>query len=166
MLKELFNRAYDFMRINEGGFSNYSDDVGGMTIWGISVFYHPIWFAKVYSAFKRGYVYKAESLAKEFYYKKYWNELYEKINDEKLAIRLFDVSVNIGKKRAIKKLQYIVNAGDDGIFGSRTLAKVNDFGTFLYDKYVEALEKFYRSRRKFKKFGVGWLNRLNKSIII
>jgi lysozyme family protein len=113
---------------------------------------------------KRGDKKTANQLTENFYKKKYWNELYYRINDEKLAIRLFDVSVNIGKKRAIRILQNIIEVSCDGIFGRVTLHSVNFSDENLYRIFIRSLEYFYRSRKKFYKFGKGWLNRLHREI--
>jgi len=159
-----FDKAYLFLRENEGWFSDDPDDIGGMTIFGIAVHYHPVTFWKVYRAIKKGDVLTARTLTKDFYRKKYWNKFYDEIIDAKLAIRLFDVGVNIGKRRAVKLLQKIVAVQQDGIFGPLTLAGVNNYKDNLYIRYILALEIYYRSRRKFKKFGKGWLTRLRRKI--
>jgi len=164
MNDKLFKSAFEFMLGNEGSYSNDPNDRGGQTIYGITVFYHPIWFYRVYKFYRKNLLVKAIEIAKEFYYKKFWNKLYEEIIHPKLAIRLFDVSVNIGKKRAIKILQRIVNVREDGIFGTITLHAVNCYPFSLYSEFIMALAKYYESRRGFKKFGKGWMTRLYKTI--
>lgn len=92
---------------------------------------------------------------------KYWNNLYDFINQERLAIRLFDLGVNCGVGTAVKLLQKAVGAESSGKFNPATLAKVNETPA-AYEAFKQRAAGYYRSLRQFNKFGKGWLNRLNK----
>ncbi len=174
MKVNLFDKAYKFTAENEGGWSNNKFDPGGKTLYGISKVYHPIYFRKIFNLYKKGFGHIAKAKAKEFYWHKYWNDLYSAMKSERVAIRLFDVSVNLGKKRAIKIFQKalynhtLIDISIDGIFGERTLQIFNDLVnvTMFYNLFKDNLEAYYRSLRHFKKFGNGWLNRLNRKIEI
>lgn len=37
--------------------------------------------------------------AKDYYYKRFWLPMYEKIKDRRIAIKLFDISVHVGQTR-------------------------------------------------------------------
>jgi lysozyme family protein len=95
------------------------------------------------------------------YREKYWNKRYDFINDERLAIRLFDFGVNCGIGTAVKILQKAVNIAPTGKFDEATVTRVNETAT-AYTLFKKAAEGYYRSLRQFPKFGRGWLNRLNK----
>ncbi len=171
---DLFDKAYKFTAENEGGWSNNKYDLGGKTIYGISKVYHPIWFNRVHKLYKAGKITEAKQKAKEFYRLKFWNDLYSAMKSEKVAIRLFDVSANLGKKRAIKIFQKtlhnhtLIDISIDGIFGERTLQIFNDIVNvnMFYNLFKDNIEKYYRSRKHFSKFGKGWLNRLDRKIEI
>lgn len=95
------------------------------------------------------------------YRAKYWNKRYEFINDERLAIRLFDFGVNCGVGTAIKILQKAIGITPTGKFDEATCTKTNETSN-AYELFKERAEGYYRGLRQFPKFGKGWLNRLNK----
>lgn len=162
----LFDRAFKFTEENEGGFVDNKKDKGGATFAGVS----SKWFPNDYNAIINSSGEQQHELIKDFYLREFWNPLYEKIFDVKLAIRLFDLSVNLGKKPAIKLLQKsfndisIADITLDGTFGHGTLRAVNLAPQPLYPFYIKNAEAYYRSLSDFPTFGKGWLNRLNKEI--
>lgn len=83
------------------------------------------------------------------------------INDELLALHVFDFAVNAGIGRAIKTLQSVAYVNVDGIIGNKTIEKVNS-GSYS-DKYKQARIDYYNSIGKGKnaKFLKGWINRVN-----
>jgi len=171
-IRNLFPEAIYFTLENEGIKSSDPYDPGGNTIYGIARFYHKLIYEEIKSLYDAGLIGKAVKRAKLFYKINYWNELYNYIKMPKLAIRIFDFGVNAGRKRAVKILQRTINkiTGKkelkvDGIFGTKTLLKTNiliHYEKGLYKEYIKNLEKFYRSRSLFWRFGKGWLNRLKK----
>lgn len=167
-----YDRLFDLLIKNEGSYSDHPQDTGGKTIYGITSRDYPDDYKKIFDAYKNKEYNKAKLLAKEFYKKKYWNELYEQIIDGSLAYKLFDLSVNVGKITAIKMLQKTINElgykiDVDGVFGNKTLAAVNYFSNNklsdeLYKAYIERAKKYYKRLKTFAVFGRGWLNRLAK----
>lgn len=165
------------MKANEGGFSNHPSDPGGKTLFGVSVFYFPVQYYKIYSAWKSGNKVLLAELLHYFYHNEFWNPKYSLLSDKRLAIRLFDLSVNLGKKTAVRLLQTainqtsILNLETDGVFGNKTLNACNflykQISTEeepLYEEFINQVERYYRSRKNFNVFGKGWLNRLNREI--
>ena len=109
------------------------------------------------------------TLLYDFYYKNFYNPLYEQIKFEPLAIRLFDLGVNLSVHKAVELLQNTCNRlaadaqiGVDGKFGKGTLEKVNSSPENLYPTYKNIVENYYRSLPDFNHFGKGWLARLNR----
>jgi lysozyme family protein len=156
----LFDRAFKFTEENEGGFVNDKRDKGGATIAGISSKWFPNDFQAVMNAPTKE---EQEKLVKSFYQREFWNPLYEQLRDSKLAIRLFDLTVNMGKVTAIKLLQKSLSITADGKFGKGTLGIANS-NPDAYQKLIDKADAYYKSLPDFKVFGKGWLNRLYKAI--
>lgn len=168
-----FENAFAALMQNEGGFSNDPMDTGGKTIYGITERDYPQTFKIVYTLFKQGKQQIAYNIAKRFYYKMYWNPLYEEIPDSSLAFKIFDLSVNKGKEKTIKLLQRILKydfgktIAVDGQFGQITLGAVKSVDNhLLYQKFIEYNESDYRNMKTFWKFGKGWLRRLFRRIYV
>uniref|UniRef100_A0A6H2A476 Putative glycoside hydrolase n=1 Tax=viral metagenome TaxID=1070528 RepID=A0A6H2A476_9ZZZZ len=167
----MFDKAYNFTKQNEGGFSNHQRDSGGKTIYGITSKYYPETYQKVMTTIEKGG--DADPIVKKFYKDNFWNPLYEKIFYPPLAVRLFDLGVNIGIKKSVRLLQRTFNRlstikiSEDGDFGQLTLKAVNSppfTHDVFYDGYITTAERYYRSLRDFDVFGKGWVNRLHKPI--
>lgn len=169
-----FINAFQELIINEGGYSNDPVDAGGKTIYGITSRDYPHQFTVIYQLFKEGNKALALKAAENFYRKEFWNPLYEEIPDSSLAFKLFDLSVNRGKKTAVKLLQDTLffdfgkTIARDGNFGAITLSAINTIVNYdiLYQKYIERNEASYRKLTTFWRFGKGWLNRLRKKIYV
>lgn len=169
VMSQRFLKAFTFTKSNEGNFSNNPHDKGGKTIYGVSSKYFPEVFQTLIDSKPE----EVEEVLKAFYYTEFWNDLYEQIFFEPLSIRLFDLSVNLGKKRAISILQETFNKlsqdilKTDGIFGRGTLRAVNlppIVHPNFYLRYQKNVEAYYRSLADFDVFGKGWTNRLYRSI--
>jgi lysozyme family protein len=90
---------------------------------------------------------------------------FDLINDPNLQTAVVDFGVNSGPTTAVKMLQKLIGAEEDGLLGPDTLEKVNNYeGDILSD--------FYDSRREFinnmqdgpkkEKYQKGWLNRIDE----
>ena len=90
-----FRRALAYVLENEGGESNHPADRGGHTKWGITAA----------TAKQNGFYIKTltKTQAEWIYHRNYWK--YEWITDERLAIKMFDLAVNMGTFGANKLLQ-------------------------------------------------------------
>ncbi len=153
-----FDKAIKIVLTHEGGYSNDKNDPGGETNFGICKRNYPSIDIKSLT--------KKEAI--EIYRRDYWRSYFDNINDELIAIKLFDLSVNVGHKQATKFIQRACNLlgqnlKSDGSFGNKTLTAINACDAkSLYEFMVEEAEKFYRSLDK-PMFLAGWLNRLNQS---
>lgn len=146
--RELF---LDFIIKAEGGYVNHHDDPGGETKYGISKRAYPHLDIKNLTV----------KQAKNIYLKDYYNAVnIDALIDDLLALSVFDFAVNAGKKRAVILLQTLLEVKTDGILGAKTAAAANqvkDLGV----RYNEARKSYYRSLATFKKFGKGWLKRVD-----
>lgn len=172
--KDDFENAFKHLILNEGGYSNDPVDAGGKTIYGITSRDYPNQFMVIYQLFKDGNKALALKGAENFYRKEFWNPLYEEIPDSSLAFKIFDLSVNRGKKTAVKLLQQTLffdfgqNLTIDGVFGKGTLTSIKLVVNqdALYQKYIERNEASYKKLSTFYRFGKGWLNRLRRKVYV
>lgn len=167
--KDDFINAFNELIINEGGYSDDPVDKGGKTIYGITIRDYPQVFCTIYQLYKEGNKALALKAAENFYRKEFWNPLYEEIPDSSLAFKLFDLSVNRGKKTAIKLLQDTIffdlgkTITRDGIFGQGTLKAIKELSPeILYTAYIKRNEESYKKLSTAWRFLKGWLNRLNR----
>ena len=98
----IFDKAFQDVIGFEGGYVNNPNDKGGETKYGISKRSYPNVDIKNLTL----------DGAKEIYYKDFWNTIrleLSLIDDEKIAIELFDTAVNMGVGVASKFLQEALN---------------------------------------------------------
>ena len=91
----LYDQAFAILMENEGGYVNHPSDPGGETKYGICKKYNPEIDIKNITL----------DFAKEYYYKKFWRSMYERIKDQRISVKLFDTSVHIG----LERLRELVN---------------------------------------------------------
>jgi len=172
-----FDKFINEILIKEGGYVNHPDDSGGETNFGITV----------EVARKHGYLGEMKRLtvdeAKSIYKLEYWLPL--KLNiissmSEQLALKIGDIGVNMGCKRAGYFLQRLLNVLNrkekdypdieiDGVIGTGTLMALESFiakrglkGELVLMRGLNALQgSFYISlaerRHKDESFMFGWL---------
>lgn len=160
MNSKRFDKAMDTVLKNEGGYVFNPADKGGETKYGIS---------------KRAYPdLDIKNLTKEYavtlYKKNYWEKFpFYAIKDDDVAIKMFDLAVNMGTKKAIQILQRaLTKCGikliDDGVAGTLTLDAINkiDAATLLI-AMKECAADYYRAivanNPAQQVFLKGWLNR-------
>lgn len=189
-----YYEAYHKTMINEGGYANDPDDVGGETYKGISRRYNPSWegwytidnykndqnFPDVLDADSG-----LQTQVKLFYKKMYWDvNLLDEIEDQELGERLFDIGVNMGISRAAKFLQSALNYLNknedlfydliiDGKVGNITLNAIDNIlerGEVNYLlKIIILLQgnhylNYMSSSPTQEKYARGWLNRLDITV--
>lgn len=81
-----------------------------------------------------------------------------------IKFQLFDAAVNHGRGNAVRFLQRAVKAADDGIWGPRSQAALNDLQqrhghNDVLLRFMAYRFKFWASLSKFDVFGRGWTNR-------
>jgi lysozyme family protein len=160
---DIFETAIEFVLNHEGKYVNDIDDKGGETKYGISKQSYPNVDIKNLSIEK----------AKEIYRKDFWeSQNYKKIHNDDLAIKIFDLSVNTGSKRANKLIQRALRAvgkkvQENGILNDVVICLINESDpTDLLAALKSEAAGYYRTivntKPKRAKFLNGWLNRAYK----
>ncbi len=94
MYSQKFEKAFEYVIQNEGGYVFDKNDPGGETKFGIS---------------KRSYPALKDLMledAKKIYYQDFWQKgRFEEISDNLVATQVFDLSVNLGMRAAVIVLQ-------------------------------------------------------------
>lgn len=143
-----------------GGYTNDPDDPGGETKWGISKRAYPNLNIKALTF--------NDAIA--IYHKDYYEGI-DTIADDRLAFKVFDMSVLNGRVKAVKLLQTSIRAlgpkiSADGYLGPVTSAAANvTHPGALYANYINKLEMRLKwlvlLKPKTKKYLKGWLTRLH-----
>jgi lysozyme family protein len=160
---DVFDEAIELVLKNEGLYSNDVDDLGGETKFGISKRSYPSIDIKNLSV----------ETAKEIYKKDFWhNQRYKDIKDQNLAIKIFDLAVNVGASRANKLIQRSLRAvnqktEETGFLSDATINLINKSDpTDLLSSLKSEAAGYYRlivsTKPHRAKFLKGWLNRAYK----
>lgn len=193
---EANNRLSKFIDIvfkNEGFYSNDPADSGGETLYGISRNKNPKWKGwdivdkyKLKSRFPKNMMSDKYliSIKNAFYADLYYYPCkIDLINDELLALHVFDFAVNAGVCHSAKTLQRLIGVKVDGKIGDITIKAVNsktnalplfkiariDFYQSIAQKSLLNYEKKIgrrattdeRMKNTQYKFLKGWINRVN-----
>ena len=174
-MSDCFNKAVTNVLKHEGGFSNHDADPGGATNFGISL----RWLKSqgLYGDLDDdGDVDINDILALDIesasriYRDKWWNKyFYDRIMDCTIAIKVFDMSVNMGGSRSHKILQHSLNylgakLNIDGVIGPLTITAINTEDPHLLVTEIRLEQKrFYLSliarKPSMSVFKNGWLRR-------
>ena len=155
----------------EGGYANNPADSGGETYRGISRKNWPNWNGwLMVDAAKNsaGFPHSLDSNSAlqgavvSFYKAAFWQ--YDGINDQAIANKVFDLSVNVGRVHAIKILQSAVNVPQDGAYGSQTQDAVNSTNSGSLLTLIRSAAELYHEQivqlhPEDAQFLAGWLRR-------
>lgn len=165
-MRETLPKALGLMFGHEGGYVNAKTDRGGPTKFGIT---HKTLAAhrgvKSVTAAQVKAMTLAEAVA--IYRKSYWTQSGGDVLPVGLDYAAFDFGVNSGPSRAVKTLQGVVGAAQDGKVGPATLAAVRAYPggiVKLIRDYCAARMAFLRSltnaKTGFPANGRGWTIRV------
>jgi lysozyme family protein len=165
MYSNKFLKAFDYLMYHEGGYVNDAKDPGGETKYGISKRSYPNLDIKNLT----------RDQARQIYFVDFWMKAKcESINDENIAVKLFDLAVHTGIPQAVKLIQRALRAAgtqvvEDGIIGPITLAAINKTEpTDLLAALKSESAGYYRliasTNPSQQSFIDGWLNRAYHNI--
>lgn len=164
-MSERFVRAVTSVLSHEGGYVHDPRDPGGETKYGISRRSYP----------DEDIANLSRARAVELYRRDFWERhRYGALRDEALALKVFDLAVNVGPLRANRMLQRAYNRlcvsdhrglgllREDGVLGQKTFEAVNGYrhpGALVMALKIEA-GVYYGGLDK-PAFLAGWLARLD-----
>ncbi len=170
-----FDKAFDYLMVNEGGYSNDPLDHGGSTNYGVT----QASLERFNAMHNEGLPDKVTDINKEqakvIYKTSWWHPSFDSIRDERIAIKIFDHHVNMDDgsmpSRAVRLAQQALNSAPhpdepllvtDGVLGPKTLEDLNSSSTpWFMLEYKKQLTLFYRSLNQ-PHFLKGWLNRVER----
>ena len=154
-----FDKAFDLLIGNEGGYVNNPKDPGGETNWGIT---KTVATANGYAGDMRS---MPKETAKQIYKKMYWNKLQCDQLPFAVAFQLFDAGVNHGNSQAVKFLQRALSVVDDGVIGAKTISATNSLDDLQIVMLFNAERiEFYAALKTFSTFGKGWVRRVASNL--
>ena len=154
-----FDKAFELLIGNEGGYVNNQKDPGGETNWGIT---KTVAVANGYAGDMRT---MPKETAKGIYKKMYWDRLQCDQLPFVVAFQLFDAGVNHGNSQAVKFLQRALSVVDDGVIGAKTIAATNSLDELQIVMLFNAERiEFYASLKTFSTFGKGWVRRVASNL--
>ena len=154
-----FDKAFDLLIGNEGGYVNNSADPGGEPNWGITR------TVAVDSGYSGSMKLMQKETAKQIYKKMYWDKLQCDQLGFIVAFQLFDAGVNHGNSQAVKFLQRALSVVDDGVIGAKTIAAVSKLEDLQIVMLFNAERiEFYAALKTFSTFGKGWVRRVASNL--
>ena len=154
-----FDKAFDLLIGNEGGYVNNPKDPGGETNWGITR------TVAVDNGYDGSMKLMPKETAKGIYKKMYWDKLQCDQLPFVVAFQLFDAGVNHGNSQAVKFLQRALSVVDDGVIGAQTIAAVSKLDDLQIVMLFNAERiEFYAALKTFSTFGKGWVRRVASNL--
>ena len=151
-----FDKAFDLLIGNEGGYVNNPADPGGETNWGITR------AVAVDNGYTGSIKLMPKETAKQIYKKMYWDKLQCDHLGFAVAFQLFDAGVNHGNAQAVKFLQRALSVVDDGVIGAKTIAATNSLDDLQIVMLFNAERiEFYTALKTFSTFGKGLVRRIS-----
>ena len=161
-----FLKFFNYILLVEGSYSNDRNDKGGETKYGITK------EKAIECGYKGSMKDFTKAMAEKIYEEKYYKaKKLDKIKNDKIALSIFDFSVNAGRY-GIKKAQEAVNKvygknviSVDGAVGPMTLKYLNEvnpakFLTVYHNLQREYYKSLVKSNPTQSDFLTGWLNRV------
>ena len=180
LIMSTFEKAIPIVLAHEGGYVNHPSDPGGATSFGISLRFLADYpdlgdFDHDGDVDINDIKLMTREDAVEIYRTAWWDKFgYERIEDQTIATKVFDLSVNMGAKRAHILLQVALNRAfglqiaAEGNLGPITVGAINsavdgDGEQVLLDAYCDEAWGFYQRLVQKKPssavFLKGWKNR-------
>lgn len=169
----LFKKAVNDVIHHEGGYNDIKEDLGGATNWGVSLRFLESQGLDIdgdgdvdwedVAAMTR-------DQAEDIYHQYFWKNEYDRIGGV-VAMKVFDMGVNMGTRRAHKRLQEACNYFGsgllvDGMVGVKTINMIRQIDlVLLLHQICFEQARYYAEitvrRPQNLKFLRGWMNRAN-----
>lgn len=150
-MKENFDRCFELLLKDEGGYVNDPVDPGGETNMGISKKAYP-------SEDIRG---MTKDRAKMIYKRDYWSPIRGDDLPLGLDYAVFDAAVNSGVPRSTRWLQQMLGVNVDGKIGPVTLSKAKEVSpSETIDKFCDTRLSFLKGLSTWWKYKNGWTTRV------
>ncbi|WP_338847319.1 glycosyl hydrolase 108 family protein [Massilia sp. W12] len=154
-----FETALQLVLVHEGGFSNHPQDPGGATMKGVTLQVFQSYFGadKTVDDLKN----ISQAQLEQIYRSGYWDKCSGDALPAGLDYAMFDFAVNSGPGRAVKFLQKILGAQQDGAMGPATLSLVAAANPAdMINQLCDARQAYLESLSTFATFGAGWSKRV------
>lgn len=160
-MKENFDKALQCVLAHEGGFANHPKDPGGATMKGVTL----LTFRRFFGAGKT--VEELKQINQEQLTHIYRIDYWDKCRCDQLPngvdYTIFDFAVNSGPGRAIKALQAVLGAKQDGVIGPLTIGLVTAREpAALIKELCDQRLAFLQGLTTFATFGKGWSRRVEE----
>jgi len=156
-----WDKSFDLVIVNEGGFVDNKLDPGGATNWGCT---QAVWERYIGHQVT---VDDMKALTKEdvkpLYKRNYWDAIHGDAIPSGLDYCLFDAAINNGVFRSSKWIQEIVGVFADGAIGNNTVAAIAQLNPVTaINEFCDKRQAFLESLKTFPVFGKGWTKRVQE----
>lgn len=157
-----FERSLAYVLKHEGGYVDHPKDPGGRTNLGVTQKTYEQWVERVVTEAEMKAL-TTDDVA-PIYRSEYWNRIRGDALPLGVDYALFDFAVNSGVRRAVRTIQRIVGANDDGVMGPFTLGAIKSMDSAdLIEDLCNARMAFLRDLPHWDTFGRGWTRRVNEA---
>ena len=156
-----WDKAFDLVIVNEGGYVDNSQDPGGATNWGCT---KAVWEKYVgHEVTKDDIKALTKEDVKPLYKRNYWDAIHGDAILSGLDYCIFDCAINSGVGRAAKFIQEIVGVPADGAIGNNTVTAITQINSItLINEFSDKRQAFLESLKTFPTFGKGWTKRVQE----
>ena len=156
-----WDKAFDLVIVNEGGYVDNSQDPGGATNWGCT---KAVWEKYVgHEVTKDDIKALTKEDVKPLYKRNYWDAIHGDAIPSGLHYCIFDCAINSGVGRAAKFIQEIVGVPADGAIGNNTVTAITQINSItLINEFSDKRQAFLESLKTFPTFGKGWTKRVQE----
>lgn len=159
----IWERAFELLMINEGGYVDNPHDAGGTTNYGVTQVTFDTWNRIKDRPLRKVHTITQEE-AKELYRELYWLKYKCDKFPDALSVALFDFCVQSQPPRPTKYLQECLGVVADGITGKQTIGAANSKPLKpIIEEYHNKRLAYYQTLPSWKYFGKGWTARVNRT---
>jgi lysozyme family protein len=164
-MTDLFKRCLAVVLDNEGGYSDHPMDSGHATMMGVTQAVYDSYCAKLGLPFNP-VIDITEQEVFDVYYTLYWLPAnLEKIDNDLLALHVFDHGVNAGVRTTVRLLQRLMGVEDDGVIGNFTIKAIKEYNGNIVEDFIKRRKLFYitlvQNKPQLRIFIKGWIKRVD-----